>query len=232
MHAKHIGIVACSAPGAALCYSTICAEAPRVMGGYRNPEISLHMMDFDEHVRCIERDDWDGVANLILQSVTKLAAAGASFVICPDNTVHIAMHKIEGRSPLPWLHIADVVADTAKSHGYRRLGLLGTRYLVESSVYPDRLASRGIECQLPTPTDRDVVHRIIFDELVFDRVTSEGQAHFLRIIEEFKAVHQCDAVILGCTEIPLAVTPEASPLATLDSTRLLARAAVKVANQF
>src|SRR5262249_4619058 len=120
LQAKHIGIVACSAPGAALCYSTICAEAPQVMGRQRNPEISLHMMDFYDHVRCMERDDWDGVAHLVLRSVTKLAAAGASFAICPDNTVHIAMPKVERSSPLPWLHIADVVADAAKKQGYRR----------------------------------------------------------------------------------------------------------------
>ena len=231
LRAKHIGIVACSAPGAALCYSTICAEAPQVMGRHRNPEISLHMMDFYDHVRCMEQDDWDGVAHLVLRSVTKLAAAGASFAICPDNTVHIAMPKVERSSPLPWLHIADVVADTAKNQGYRRLGLLGTRYLVESSVYPEALASRDIDFRLPTPIDRGVANRIIFEELVLGRVTREGQSQFLRMIEEFRSVHQCEAVILGCTEIPLAVTPEASPLPTLDSTRLLARAALKFANQ-
>ena len=226
--AKHIGIVACSSPGAALCYTTICAEAPEIMGANHNPEISLHMMDFCEHVRCMERDDWDGVANLMLRSVNKVAAAGANFAICPDNTCHIALPKIERNSPIPWLHIADVVADAAKRQGCRRLGLLGTRYLVESSVYPERLASRGIEWCLPAAGDRDVVNRIIFDELVFSRITREAQAHFVRIIETFKSAHQCDAVVLGCTEIPFVVTPEASPLPTLDSTRLLARAALKM----
>jgi aspartate racemase len=229
--AKHIGIVACSAPGAALCYATICAEAPQIMGPNRNPEISMHMVDFSEHVRYMERDDWDGVAMLMLASVKRLAATGANFAICPDNTCHIAMPKVEGNSPIPWLHIADVVAEAAKNQGYRRLGLLGTRWLVESPVYPEHLAARNIEWLLPTPEDRAVVNRIIFDELVLGKITREAQAHFMRIIEAFKSINRCDAVILGCTEIPLAVTPEASPLPALDSTRLLARAALKMANQ-
>src|ERR1043166_1581771 len=110
--AKHIGIVACSAPGAALCYTTICAEAPEIMGANHNPEISLHMMDFCEHVRCMERDDWDGVANLMLRSVNKVSAAGANFAICPDNTCHIALPKIERNSPIPWLHIVTGVIGT------------------------------------------------------------------------------------------------------------------------
>src|SRR5207247_3123267 len=142
--------------------------------------ISLHMMDFCEHVRCMERDDWDGVANLMLRSVYKVAAAGANFAICPDNTCHIALPKIERNSPIPWLHIADVVADAARNQGYRRLGLLGTRYLVESSVYPERLTSPGIEWRLPTPIDSDVVNRIIFEELVLGKVTWEAPAHFMR----------------------------------------------------
>ena len=200
------------------------------MGPNRNPEISLHMMDFHEHVRHMERDAWDEVANLMLTSVNKLAVTGANFAICPDNTCHIALPKIERHSPIPWLHIADVVADAAKRQGYRRLGLLGTRHLVESSVYPDRLASRQIEWCLPLQTDREKVNRIIFDELVFGKIRQEAQSHFVRIIERFKSVDHCDAVVLGCTELPLAITPESSPLPTLDSTRLLARAALKMAN--
>jgi len=179
----------------------------------------------------MERDDWDGVANLMLRSVNKVAAAGANFAICPDNTCHIALPKIERNSPIPWLHIVDVVADAAKRQGYRRLGLLGTRYLVESSVYPERLRSKGIEWCLPAAGDRDLVNRIIFDELVFSRITPQAKGHFMRIIETFKSAHQCDAVVLGCTEIPLVVMPKASPLPTLDSTRLLAWAALKTANQ-
>jgi aspartate racemase len=227
MATQHIGIVACSAPGAALCYETICIEASEVMGLHHNPEISLHAVDLAEHVRCMERDDWDGVANLILTSVEKLATIGAAFAICPDNTAHIAIPKVIARSPLPWLHIAAAVADEAKIRRYRRLGLLGTRYLVESAVYPDVLRPAAIEWRLPDPADRERIHRIIFDELVFARVTAQAQADVIRVIEDFKNRKQCDAVVLGCTEIPLAISAETSPLPVLDSTRLLARAALK-----
>ena len=227
MTTQHIGIVAVSAPGAALCYETICVEASRVMGLHHNPEISMHAVSMAEHVRCMERDDWDGVAKLILRSVDKLATIGATFAICPDNTAHIAIDKVMELSPLPWLHIADAVADEAKARGYRRLGLLGTRYLVESAVYPNILRAAAIEWRLPDPPDRERINRIIFEELVVAKVTAGARADFIRVIEDLKSRQQCDAVILGCTEIPLAVSAETSPLPVLDSTRLLARAALK-----
>jgi aspartate racemase len=225
--AEHIGIVAVSAPGAALCYETICVQASELMGKHHHPEITLHAVDFAEHVRCLEQDDWDGVGELILQSTKKLAATGATFAICPDNTAHAAIEKIIPRSPLPWLHIADAVAKEAQACGYRRLGLLGTRYLVESAVYPKALERAAIEWRIADRADRELVNRIIFEELVFARVTTSAQAEFHRIILDFRRRMECDAVVLGCTEIPLAVTPESSSLPVLDSTRLLARAALQ-----
>jgi aspartate racemase len=227
MAAEHIGIVAISAPGAALCYETISVEAAGLMGPRHTPEISLHAVDFADHVRCLEADDWDGVGKLILLSVEKLASIGASFVICPDNTAHKAIETVIADSPVPWLHIAEAVADEARRRGYRRLGLLGTRYLVESTVYPHKLQAAGIEWRLPEQADRERVNQIIFQELVLARVTASAQADFARIIEDFKSRQDCDAVILGCTEIPLAVSAETSPLPVLDSTRLLARAALR-----
>src|SRR5262245_53899027 len=229
MTTPHIGIVACSAPGAALCYETICVEARQLMGRHHNPEVSLHTADFAEHVHCLEQDDWDGVANLILTSAKKLAMIGATFVICPDNTAHIAIETVIRRSPVPWLHIADAVAAEAKIRGYRRLGLLGTRRLVESAVYPNILRTAAIQWCLPEPADRERVNQIIFEELVLAKVTARAKADFVRIIEDFRHRKGCDAVILGCTEIPLAVSAEISPLPVLDSTRLLARAALKSA---
>ena len=226
MTSLHIGIVACSAPGAALCYETICIEASQAMGRHHNPEVSLHTVDFAEHVRCMEQDDWDGVAKLILASVNKLATIGAALAICPDNTAHIAIEKVIPLSPVPWLHIGDAVANEAKARGYRRLGLLGTRYLVESAVYPNILRTAGIEWCLPEPADRDRINQVIFEELVFAKVTAHAKSDFVRIIEDLRSRKKCDAVILGCTEIPLAVSMETSPLPVLDSTRLLARAAL------
>jgi aspartate racemase len=222
----HIGIVGVSAEGAALCYRTICLEGERYLGLYDHPEVSMHTHSLGEYMKCIERDDWTAVARLMLSSADKLAKAGARFLICPDNTVHQAFAEVEARSPLPWIHIADVVGDEANARKFRRLGLTGTKWLVESDVYPERLTRRGVEYLRPAPPERDEINRIIFDELAYGVTSATAVASFQRVIARMQ--HDgCDAVVLGCTEIPLLMNDENSPLPTLDSTRLLARAALR-----
>lgn len=224
--AEHIGIVACSAEGAALCYRTICLESIALMGEHDHPRITLSGIPMARHMEAIRRDDWRGVADLMLDSAAELARAGAAFAICPDNTIHQALPDVLPRSPLPWLSIADVVADEARMRGFRTLGILGTKYLMEGPVYRDALVARGIEMRIPPPISRETIQRAIFDELV-NAVFHEGTRRmFYDEIRNF-AEHDCDAAVLGCTEIPLIVRPEESALPTLDSTRLLARAAVR-----
>lgn len=222
----HIGIVGCSAEGAALCYRTICAEGGELLGGHAHPEVSMHTPSLARYVECLERGDLDGVARLMLASAHTLARAGADFLVCPDNTVHQAFDLVAPKSPLPWLHIAEVVADEAAARGLRRLGLLGTRWLVESDVYPDKLGERGIEWLRPTAEQRVQTNRLIMDELVRGIFDGGARAAFLAVIREF-AAHGCDGAVLGCTEIPLVVDDASSALPTLDSTRLLARAALR-----
>jgi aspartate racemase len=226
MSAQHIGIVACSAEGAALCYRTICVEGPALLGPHAHPEVSLHTHSLADYVHCLDRGDWGGIAELMLASARKLASAGADFLICPDNTIHQAMGLVEPRSPLPWLHIADVVAASALACGFKRLGLTGTRWLVESDVYPQKLAARGLSYLRPDAEDRAVMNRIIMDELVYGVFTPAGVETFQRIIGRLKQAG-CDAVVLGCTEIPLIIDDSNASLPTLDSTRLLARAALR-----
>jgi aspartate racemase len=222
---QHIGIVACSAEGASLCYRTICTEGPALLGPHAHPEVSMHTPSLADYVACLERDDWKGVAGLMLASAEKLAKIGADFLICPDNTIHQALPHVLARSPLPWLHIAEVVAAEAQARGFRRLGLTGTRWLVESDVYPGKLAAKGLACVRPTAAEREETNRVIMDELVYGVFKPEGVAAFQRAIARMKG-EGCDAVILGCTEIPLIISDANSPLPTLDSTRLLARAAL------
>ncbi|MGH9718267.1 MAG: aspartate/glutamate racemase family protein [Candidatus Acidiferrales bacterium] len=222
---SHIGIVGCSAEGAALCYRTICEEGEKHLGAYAHPEISMHTHSFADYMRCIDAGDWRGVGDLMLSSATKLARAGASFLICPDNTIHQSLPLIESRSPLPWLHIARVVADEAVKCGYQRLGVTGTRWLVLSDVYPNVLGGRGLSCLLPEAAEREEINRIIMQELVRGVFKSEAVEYFQRVITALKE-RGCDAVVLGCTEIPLIINDHNSPLPTLDSTRLLARAAL------
>jgi len=223
--AKHIGIVACSAEGAALCYRTICVEGAQVMGAHDHPEVSMHTHSLAEYMRCINRSDWKGVGELMLSSAHKLAKIGAEFLLCPDNTIHQAMEYVLPKSPLPWLHIAEVVAMKAAASGYRRIGITGTRWLVESEVYPEKLAERGLEFVRPNQAEREEINRIIMDELVYGVFKPEAVTSFQRIMSRMKE-NGCDAVVLGCTEIPLLMNDANSPLPTLDSTRLLARAAL------
>lgn len=223
---QHIGIVGCSAEGAALCYRTICAEGALLLGVHAHPEVSLHTPSLAHYVSCLETNDMQGVAELMLASAHKLAKAGADFLICPDNTIHQAFDIVVPRSPLPWLHIAEVVAREAARRHFRRVGLLGTAWLVASRVYPDKLAALGIECAQPSDEERDEMGRLIMDELVLGVFKPASVATFQAAIEGFKQ-QGCDAVILGCTEIPLIINDSNSALPTLDSTRLLARAALQ-----
>jgi aspartate racemase len=222
----HIGIVACSAEGAALCYRTICAEGARLLGGHAHPEVSMHTHSFGAYMERLQRGDWPGVGELMLASADKLAAIGADFLICPDNTIHQALGFVEPRSPRPWLHIAEVVAERAGERGLRRLGLTGTRWLVDGEVYPERLGAHGIEWLRPSETEREEIDRIIFDELVRGVFEPTAVACFQRVMGRMKDAG-CDGVVLGCTEIPLIMNDANSPLPTLDSTRLLARAALR-----
>lgn len=223
---QHIGIVGCSAEGAALCYRTICAEGEALLGAHSHPEVSMHTSPLSEYVACLERGDMDGVGELMLGSARKLAAIGADFAICPDNTIHEAFPYVAARSPLPWLHIAEVVAEEAVARGFRRIGILGTRWLVDSEVYPEALAARGLGFARPDPAERDEIDRFIFAELVKGVFTPEATEAHRRVIGRMKEAG-CDAVVLGCTEIPLLMNDDNSPLPTLDSTRLIARAALR-----
>jgi len=224
----HIGIVACSTEGAALCYRTISHEGSQRLGLHEHPEVSLHSYPLAQYMKNVDAGDWAGVVELMLSSAGKLAKAGADFLICPDNTIHHAFDLIEHRSPRPWLHIAREVASEAKQRGFKRLAVLGTRYLMEGPVYRETLKAAGIEHRIPRPEQRERINQIIFDELVNGQFLPRSLAYYVEVIRSLKD-EGCDAVVLGCTEIPLLVTPESSPLPTLDSTRLLARAAVRKA---
>jgi aspartate racemase len=223
---RHIGIVGCSAEGAALCYRTICAEGAERLGPHAHPEVSMHTHSLADYVRCLDRGDWQGVGELMLSSAGKLAKAGAEFLICPDNTIHQAFPYVAERSPLPWLHIAETVASAAAERGFKRIGITGTRWLVDSEVYPEKLRAQGLSFMRPNAAEREDTNRIIMDELTYGIFTPEAVVHFQQMIGRMRD-EGCDAVVLGCTEIPLIMNDANSPLPTLDSTRLLARAALR-----
>jgi len=185
----------------------------------------MHTHSLAEYMRHVSRGDWQGVAELMLSSARKLAGAGASFLICPDNTIHQAMADVIPRSPRPWLHIAEVVADDAVARAFRRLALTGTRSLVDSDVYPQTLAARGIDCVKPDSAERDVIDRIIFDELAAGRVVRDSQRKLKTLITEL-AKQKVQAVVLGCTELVMAVDVRANVLPVYDTTAIHARACI------
>ena len=225
---KHVGIVACSAEGAALCYRTLCMEAPAQMGEHMHPEVSMHTHPLGEYMVHIRSHNWQEVARLMLSSVRKLTEMGAEFAICPDNTIHQAFDLVIEESPIPWLHIAEAVADEARNHGYEKLAITGTKYLMTGPVYPETLDKFQISCEIPNEEDREKIDTIIFKELVNGVFSEQSRLYFNEVVQELKD-RGCDGVVLGCTEIPLLVDPNDCPLPTLDSTRLLAKAALKEA---
>jgi aspartate racemase len=225
---KHVGIVACSAEGAALCYRTLCMEAPAQMGEHMHPEVSMHTHPLGEYMVHIRSHNWEEVAGLMLSSVRKLTEMGADFAVCPDNTIHQAFDLVIEESPIPWIHIAEAVAGESRNHGYQNLAITGTKYLMTGPVYPESLEKFQISCEIPDEDDREKINNIIFKELVNGVFLEPSRLYFNEVVQKLKD-RGCDAVVLGCTEIPLLVDPNDCPLPTLDSTRLLARAALKEA---
>jgi aspartate racemase len=224
--AKHIGIIAVSSEGAALCYRTICQEAPAVMGKFAHPEVSMHTHSLSRYMEYIEKDDWDGVASLMVSSAKKLTAAGADFAICPDNTVHRPLEKVIDRSPIPLISITETVAKECQSKGYKKVGVLGTKYTMQGPVYRGALSKLEIEMIVPDENDQQTINSIIFDEMVRGKITESSSKDITKAIQKLKNLG-CDAVILGCTEIPLFIDSKNSPLPVVDSTRLLARKALE-----
>jgi aspartate racemase len=225
---RHLGILAHSAEGAALCFRAFCQEGFRRLGPDDHPDVTLDCIALARSMPAWDEGDHRSIRATLSVSVQRLARAGADFFACPDNTAHMALEQPGEELALAGLHIAEVVADHAARDGRTRVGVLGTRYLMDGPVYPRAFEARGIAAEVPEAGDRRVINEIIFEELVNGVFTSSSLQEYVRIIERL-AGRGCDAVALVCTEIPLLVTPDASPLPTLDSTRLLARAAFDVA---
>jgi aspartate racemase len=225
---KHIGIVSVNYEGTALCYRSICIEAASLMGEYQHPQITIHSFPLADYMHFVSKLDWEGVAGLLLESAEKVARAGADFAICPANTAHEAFKSMRPRSAIPWLHIVEVVAEAAADRGWSKLGILGTRFLMDADLYPEVLAELGIEAVVPEAEERERINAFIFEELVKGNFKSSTKEYFRGATAQL-ASRGCDAVVMGCTEIPLILEPEDVEVPLLDSTRLLAKAALEEA---
>jgi aspartate racemase len=225
---KHIGILAHSAEGATLCYRETWLEGVRRLGAHRHPEITLTGVAMADALDDWERGNLAALREFFMRDIEKLAAAGADFFVCPDNTAHIALESPGEPFPIPCLHIAEVVVDRAQRDGRRKVGILGTKWTMSGPVYPGAFGRRGIGWAVPDEVERKTIDDIIFGELCLGVFTRASRDAYVRIIGKL-ADQDCDAVALVCTEIPLLITEEVSPLPILDSTRLLAWAGVAVA---
>lgn len=225
---KHIGILAHSAEGSALCYLSLCHGGIRRLGPHRHPDITLDVISMGESMEDWARGDYAAIRTRLARSAQRLATAGCDFFICPDNTAHLALEAGGDPLALPGLNIAEVVARQARERGFQTIGILGTRWLMESPLYPRAFEGLGLGHRLPSADDRALIDQAIFEELCNGVFSQPTRAEFVRIIADL-AASGCDAVVLGCTEIPLLVAPDVSPLPTLNSTVLLAEAALDVA---
>jgi aspartate racemase len=221
----HVGIVAGTAEGAALCYRTLCHEAENVMGRrYAHPEVTLHSLSLHRYLDAIYQDDWVGVASLMSQSASKLAQVGADFIICPNNTLHKAFALVE--SPVPWIHIADPVVEEVGDHQWHRIGILGTQTIMEGAVYAEKLQHSSITTMVPDGKSQIRIQQIIQNELVAGLYTNTSRVFMQNVVKDM-ALEGAEAVILACTELPLLLSGHKTAVPLLDSTRLLARAALR-----
>jgi aspartate racemase len=225
---KHLGILATTPEGAALCFRAFCQEGFRQLGPHDHPDVTLDCTPLARNLAALGRGDYGSVRATLSASARRLAAAGADFFACPDNTSHLALEQPGEDLPLPGLHIAEVVADQAARDGHSRVGVLDTSHTMDGPIYPRAFAGRGIAAEVPVEEDRAILNQMILDELVEGVFTESSRKECVRIIEGLGA-RGCDAVAMVCTEIPLLVPPDSAPVPALDSTRLLARAAFDVA---
>jgi aspartate racemase len=225
---RRLGIVAHSAEGASLCFLTACREGQKRMGPHMHPEIMVSAIPMGLSMAGWDAHDHGTVAQLLRRGVEQVAAGGADFFICPDNTAHIVLEQIAHTLPIPGLHIADVVMREMERRGWRVAGVLGTEWTMTGTVYADALRRRGFKRLIPDESTRSRMHHAIFEELCLDRSTPATTALFVKAVADMRSAG-ADCAILGCTEIPLILSDSNSPLPVLDSTRLLARYAVEEA---
>lgn len=225
---KHIGIVAVSPEGSALCYRDIFRHAKRLIGDQGHPTVSLHNIPVETYIAAVLRNDWPAVGQMLLTSAKVLANAGAEFCILPDNLMQHGVHLAEHASPIPWLTMTDLVAAAVERDNRKIVGLIGTRLVMHGSTYQTHLGLKKIQVLIPEKGDVEEVDAVIFRELLFGDVRPDSQRRVLEIISNLKAAG-CEGVILGCTEASLMINPQNCPLPLYDPAELLAEGAVRMA---
>lgn len=223
---KHIGIVAVTAEGASLCYRAIVSESAKILGQNKHPEISLHNYSFDEIAFIQSKKDWEGLSVLLASSVAKLAATGADFAIIPANSSHYAIELIREKSSIPVLSIVEITVEEARRRQFKKFAILGIGMTMTDGLYEKPLRDLGIEPVIPTKEQQEIVNKIIFENIIPGKTTSESTKKVVEVIQQLKD-QGCDSTGMCCTELPIIITERNSPLPFIDTTRLLAQKAVE-----
>lgn len=225
---KHIGIVAVSPEGSALCYREIYRYATRIIGQTGHPTVTIHNEPLQRYVEAVMRDDWHAVGELLAKSAKILAAAGAEFCIVPDNLMQHGVHLAESISPIPWLTMTELVAERIARDGRRAVGLIGTKMVMYGSTYQTHLGLKGVKVLIPDGDEADTVDGIIFRELIYGVVRQESERRLVGVMQHLRDAG-CEGVILGCSEAPLLIRADNAPVPVYDPTSLLAEGAVRCA---
>ncbi len=221
----HVGIAGVSVEGALLCARIIMDEAERRLPLDQRPQVTMHMPPFSLYVEAMTRGDLATVEGLLVGSIERLARGGADFAIIPANAPHIVIAGVMRRAAIPVINLLEEVAAECERRGFRRVGILGVRWTMRSGLYDAPLRQRGIESVIPSEEDQDAIHAIITEELFGLRILAESTARLLAVVNKLKN-QGCDAVALACTELPLSLNEHNCGIAVIDTTRLLAEAAL------
>lgn len=209
-------------------YRAINEAVREQLGGLHSAKIVLYSVDFAEIETLQVQGDWEKAGELLAAAASAVERAGADFLVICTNTMHKVAPAIAAGISLPILHIADATADELMAHGVQKVGLLGTRFTMEQAFYKDRLIARGIAVVVPDQADRDLVNRVIYEELCLGAIKADSRARYLDIIHRLQQ-QGAEAVILGCTEIALLVQQSDTPVALFDTTSIHAQQAVRLA---
>ena len=210
-------------------YRAINEGVKNKIGGLHSAKIAMYSVDFEPIERLQHAGDWGGTARILTEAAKSIQAAGADFLLICTNTMHKVAPEIEAAIQIPLLHIADATAEMLVHEGIKTVGLLGTAFTMEQEFYKGRLTNNyNLEILVPNEQDREIVHKVIYQELCLGKIQSDSKAEYLRIIDGL-AAQGADAVILGCTEIGMLVNQSDSHVRLLDTTAIHAEKAVEYA---
>lgn len=222
----HIGIVDVTTVGSTICQMAIVEKAAMEDTSGKHPEFSVHSFSFDLYKKLVTKSDWAGMANLISDSIKKLCANGADFIIIPSNTPHYAIKEIQSRSPVPVLNLIEITVEECCHHNFKKVSILGTKQTMEGNLYAKPLAENKITLVIPNNNLQNEI-----DTLIYKIIKRQAKREEIETIAQQLKLIDCEAFILGCTELPDVYNDKILGKPCIDTTRLLAKKALEYAKK-